>query len=151
MSNKKLIYVASSWRNNQQQYLIKLLRELGHEVYDFKNPLPGKSGFGWSEMDTNWLNWSPAIYLDYLNNDLANTGFALDWNAMEWADTGVLLLPCGRSAHLEAGYFVGSKKDLHIVLSDDKFEPELMYKMTKNIYVSLEDFEKQWRNKYGKT
>jgi hypothetical protein len=101
MSNKKLIYVASSWRNNQQQQLVKFLRELGHEVYDFKHPLPGTSGFGWTKMDANWLNWSPAVYLDYLDHALANTGFALDWNAMEWADTCVMLLPCGRSAHLK--------------------------------------------------
>jgi hypothetical protein len=65
---------------------------------------------------------------------------------MEWADTCVLLLPCGRSAHLEAGYFVGAGKELNIVLSNEKFEPELMYKMTNNIYVSLNDFENKWRN-----
>ena len=46
---------------------------------------------------------------------------------MQWADTGVLVMPCGRSAHLEAGYFVGAGKRLIILINDS--EPELMYKM----------------------
>lgn len=141
----KKIYVASSWRNKQQQYLVNLLRELGHEVYDFKHPAPGESGFGWSRMDENWLSWTTEIYLKHLYYPLANRGFMLDWEAMEWADTCVLLLPSGRSAHIEAGYFIGSKKELHIVLSNEDFEPELMYKMTDFIYPSIEDFEKKWR------
>lgn len=32
------IYVASSWRNVFQQDVVDILRDLGHEVYDFKNP-----------------------------------------------------------------------------------------------------------------
>jgi hypothetical protein len=37
------IYVASSWRNAEQPEIVGLLRDLGHEVYDFKNP-PNRSG-----------------------------------------------------------------------------------------------------------
>lgn len=35
------IYVASSWRNVFQQDVVDILRNLGHEVYDFKNPHMG--------------------------------------------------------------------------------------------------------------
>jgi nucleoside 2-deoxyribosyltransferase len=54
-------------------------------------------------------------------------GFMNDFEAMQWADACVLVMPCGRSAHLEAGYFVGAGKPLYILLSDG--EPELMYRM----------------------
>ena len=56
---------------------------------------------------------------------------------MEWADTGVLLLPCGRSAHLEAGYFVGANKDLFVCILELP-EPELMYRMATKICVGLD-------------
>ena len=46
---------------------------------------------------------------------------------MEWADAFVLLMPCGRSAHLEAGWAIGAGKPTAILLSAG--EPELMYKM----------------------
>ena len=49
------IYVASSWRNEYQQEVVKVLRELGHEVYDFKNP-EGRTGFQWSAIDKDWQN-----------------------------------------------------------------------------------------------
>lgn len=32
------IYVASSWRNTHQPEVVAKLRELGHEVYDFREP-----------------------------------------------------------------------------------------------------------------
>ena len=45
------IYVASSWRNVFQQDVVDILRDLGHEVYDFKNPPHGNGGFQWSDID----------------------------------------------------------------------------------------------------
>ena len=45
------IYVASSWRNVFQQDVVGILRDLGHEVYDFKNPPHGNGGFQWSDID----------------------------------------------------------------------------------------------------
>lgn len=45
------IYVASSWRNPFQQEVVNILRDLGHEVYDFKNPPHGNGGFQWSDID----------------------------------------------------------------------------------------------------
>lgn len=58
---------------------------------------------------------------------------------MKWADVCVLVMPCGRSAHLEAGWFVGAGKPTLILLENG--EPELMYRMvgTNNICVSLID------------
>lgn len=50
------IYVASSWRNSFQQDVVKFLRDVGHEVYDFKNPPHGRGGFSWSDIDKNWEN-----------------------------------------------------------------------------------------------
>ena len=131
---RKKISVASSWRNRFQQSVVGLLREHGHEVYDFKNPAPGNNGFRWSEIDGNWENWDDAHYLLALKHPIADKGFALDWGAMQWADVGVLVLPCGRSAHLEAGYFVGAGKPLYIVLGDENpVVPELMYKMATRV------------------
>ena len=131
------IYVASSWLNGYQPAVVTLLREGGHEVYDFRHPLPNENGFDWRDVDPTWRSWSTEEYRDYLDHPLSCHGFANDWNAMEWADTGVLLMPCGRSAHLEAGYFVGARKPLYILLFGQR-EPELMYKMsTGGVFSSL--------------
>ena len=55
-----------------------------------------------------------------------------------WADVCVLVLPCGRSAHTEAGWFAG-KGLKTIVYMPEKQEPELMYKLFHAVVGNLED------------
>lgn len=132
------IYVASSWRNPRQPFVVQALRETGHEVYDFRHPSVGDEGFHWSWIDQDWQGWTAEEFRDSLEHPVAVKGFGNDFAAMEWADTGVLLLPCGRSAHLEAGYFTGAGKQLFILLGGPG-EPELMYRMATRICVDLDE------------
>ncbi len=131
------IYVASSWRNTAQPEIVKALHFDGHSVYDFKNPRPGDCGFHWSAIDPKWQDWTPAQYRDALDHPIAKSGFASDFNAMKWADTFLLVLPCGRSAHLELGWACGQGKQTLILL--DKMEPELMTKMVDHICTTLNE------------
>lgn len=126
------IYVASSWRNPHYPAIIEALREAGHDLYDFRNPAPGNEGFGWRSIDPDWEAWSPAKYVELINHPIARAGFDLDKAALDWCDTCVLVLPCGRSAHLEAGYAAGQGKRVIFLLHPDKFEPELMYLLGGN-------------------
>ena len=138
MSESIKIYVASSWRNPFQADVVKALRGEGHEVYDFKNPWGEEDkGFHWTEIDPEWKSWSPSRFRTALDHQIAVKGFDTDFGAMEWADACVLVMPCGRSAHLEAGYFVGAGKPLYILLSDG--EPELMYRMASEVCVNLDE------------
>lgn len=131
------IYVASSWRNPIQPIVVTMLRTLGHEVYDFRNPRPGDDGFHWSEVDPEWKGWEPAAFRDCLSHPTAQAGFASDFDAMQWADTFVLVLPCGRSAHLEAGWAIGAGKPTCIILHRVGFEPELMYLLAAEIVTDI--------------
>ncbi len=133
---KMKIYVASSWRCLMQPAVVHLLRAAKFEVYDFRNPREGDKGFGWSQIDPKWKTWAAEQYCNGLDHDLAQSGFKSDFDAMKWADCCVLVLPCGRSAHLEGGYFVGANKPLHIYIPEQDFEPELMYKMANSISTS---------------
>ncbi len=122
------VYVASSWRNAIQPAIVDRLRAVGHQVYDFRHPAPGDEGFHWSEIDPDWLDWTPRCFAEMLRTSpIARYGFGHDQAALDWCDTCVLVLPCGRSAHLEAGYAAGQGKRVIVYLHPDKFEPELMY------------------------
>lgn len=122
------IYVASSWRNEIQPQVVAALRAAGHEVYDFRHPAPSDDGFSWSEIDRDWKAWTPEAYVRGLEHPAAQRGFNFDMTALDGADATVLVLPCGRSAHLEAWYTAGQGKPV-VILLDPTFEPELMYKM----------------------
>ena len=134
------IYVASSWRNEYQQDVVKFLRERGHEVYDFKNPPHGNGGFSWSDIDENWSKWDTSQYRDALSHPIAEYGFNSDFDGMKWADICIMVLPCGRSANTEAGWMKGSGKKV-FVFSPIKQEPELMYKLYDLITDDLIEIE----------
>lgn len=143
------IYVASSWRNDIQPQVVNALRLAGYEVYDFKNPRPGNHGFHWSEIDPNWKNWTPQEFIKCLSHPIAECGFASDMTALRECDICVLVLPCGRSAHLEAGWAAGAGKKVFILIPEE-IEPELMYKMTdgqctdiNELVVLIEQHEKR--------
>lgn len=135
----KRIYAASSWRNPLQPEIVDALRRHGHQVYDFRNPPSGIKGFAWSEIDPNWQSWSARRYRELLTtHPIAARGFLSDLRGMQWADTCLLILPCGRSAHLEAGWFCGQGKRC-VVLTRDGEEPELMALLATDICVSMNE------------
>lgn len=119
------MYVASSWRNAHQPSVVAALRDAGFEVYDFRHPEPGNDGFSWSEIDPAWQSWTPEHYREALTHPVAEHGFGRDFGAMQWADTCVLVLPSGRSAHLEGGWMAGTGRRLYVLMLEPQ-EPELM-------------------------
>lgn len=61
-----------------------------------------------------------------------------DLRAMQWAEVGLLVLPCGRSAHLELGWMAGRGKRT-LILTEDGQEPELMALLADKICVSIDE------------
>ena len=123
------IYAATSWRNTHHERIVALLRE-EHRVYDFRHPsVDGpigapEEGFSWREIDPNWQKWTPQQYREAMKHPIAQQGYRSDSQAMIWADACVITLPCGRSAHLEAGWMMGRGKPTAVYL------PPVYYKCT---------------------
>lgn len=144
---KKKVYAASSWRNEHFDSLVKELRLLGYDVYDFKHP-EGGSGFHWDKIDKNWQGWTMQEYREALKNEYARFGFNRDFDAMRAADICVLCLPCGRSAHLEAGWMKGAgKKVMAFIPPSVRIEPELMYGLLDGISLSIQDLARMMEGK----
>jgi hypothetical protein len=125
------IYVASSWRNRYQPGVVALLRELGCEVYDFRNPTDGDHGFSWSQLPGQGAYEhgdavSGETLREMLAHPISQRGYALDIGAVRWCDVGVLVLPSGRSASWEFGNIMGQGKP-GILYMPEPCEPELMY------------------------
>ena len=119
------IYVASSWRNQYQPEVVRFLRDMDCEVYDFRNP-PNGSDFGWEQINGDWKSWTTAQYREALAHPIAQAGYAADIGAVRACDACLLVLPSGRSASWEFGYAMGQGK-AGAVLQFEHQEPELMY------------------------
>jgi hypothetical protein len=144
------IYVASSWRNSFQPQVVATLKAHGHEVYDFRNPTEGNKGFHWSEIDPEWKSWSVEEYVEALDHPVAEAGFKMDYDALNWCEACVGVMPFGRSASLELGYACGAGKLTAIVLHDG--EPELMVKMVDHLIPgidALSGYAIAWADPHG--
>jgi hypothetical protein len=145
------VYVASSWRCVRQPEVVRALRAVGNDVYDFKHPAEDDHGFGWKEVATETQLRDPRQYRDeVLATAKARAGFETDMRALRSAEATVLVLPCGRSAHLELGYAVAAGQRTFVLLDEKVDEPELMYLMCSGICLTIEEVVKElrrpWRN-----
>lgn len=140
MGRPEFVYVASSWRNPIHIAVCAALKASGVAHYDFKNP-EGGTAFHWSHVmpSYNHETCDEKEYLEALTHPVSEAGFQADFAAMEKADACVLVLPCGRSAHLELGWFVGQGKRTAVLLDGPVVVPELMYKMVDYLSPSLFD------------
>lgn len=122
------IYIASSWKNYQiVRQLSGLLQAEGHEVYDFTDE---KKHFAFNALDIPRFTGKSRDEIDWLEfNECRETmmAFKTDKAGLDWADAVLMVLPCGRSAHIEAGYAVGQGKPLIIYGDLPKGEFETMY------------------------
>lgn len=132
------VYVASSWKNGHQPFVVRALRAMGHDVYDFRHPVPGDDGFHWTQVTDQPKPWSGAVLRQVLDHPIARDGYAKDMGALATCDACVLVLPCGRSAHLELGWAAGALKPTAVLMLEPD-EPELMYLMTGRVCSSIDE------------
>ena len=129
------IYVSSSWKNEHQPILVEELRKRGHEVYDFRHP------YGRNDRNV-WETYFERLgMLEHYNEGAIGSvefGKALEdkevlkrfndhYTGMVNADVCILLLPCGRSSHVEAGFMKGLGKHVIVLDTSANVIPELMY------------------------
>lgn len=148
MTDKIQIYVATSWRNPFHAELVRMLRDAGHGVYDFKAEA---TAFDWREVlppdataPAPYSQPTPpkplltaAAFRRMLDNPKARAGFDADMNALKRADVVVAVQPFGRSAALELGWAAGAGKHTAVLLADHQ-EPELMLLAADELFTTYQ-------------
>lgn len=110
--------------------MAELLRSEGHLADAFCDE-ENRVSFNWSElfgiMDREGVDITELNAKDMMKHWRVQAAFKEDKKYLDWSDAVVMLMPCGRSAHLEAGYAVGCGKKLYIVGGFEKGEFDVMY------------------------
>lgn len=123
------VYIASSWRNRLYETLREQIKQLGHEVLDWQRgeqPLPS-----WTAASEEFADavkhgyWPAKLAKKALEHPRAKEAHKLSADLLQKADALLLLTPCGRSAHYEAGIAEARGLPRAIYLSDG-VEPEVM-------------------------
>lgn len=126
------IYMASSWKiASLVKCIAEILRLNGLEVDCFCDESTGRFSFSFDQLpaESKLMNGSEIFSLFVVLR-----AFQEDRKWLDWADACVLVLPSGRSAHLEAGYAVGRGKKLYIIGDLKPGEWDVMYGFAERIY-----------------
>lgn len=126
------IYLIGALKNREIMNLAERLRAEGHEVFDdWMTPGP--------EADSYLLEWAKNRKLSYkeaLNSYAATHIFEFDKSHIDRCDTGILVMPGGRSAHLELGYMVGTGKQGFILFDVEPDRFDVMYRFATDVFFS---------------
>ena len=136
------IYIATSWKmEGVAKAVAQRLRTEGHEVDCFCDPSSGRYVFHWTEFVNTEEELQKYDALSFLADHRTQRAFREDKGYIDWCDAVVMIHPCGKSAHLEAGYAKGSGKKLYMWGRFPMGEFDVMYGFADGIF-RLDNFEK---------
>ena len=129
-------YVASRWRNKDQvELVVNGLRAKGKTVYSF---LENKHSLMEVTDDPEETMKKHENTKDWWHNKNMKHMFEEDMDGIRFAKNVVLLLPAGKSSHIEAGVAYGMGKQT--ILIGEQKEAESLYFIFKEHYNTIEDF-----------
>lgn len=134
-------FIASRWRNKDTVLeLTKKLRAKGKSVYCFIEG-DGKA------YELKNADQEPEEFMrvlenipDWRNDFRVREVFDVDMNALKDSECLILLLPAGKSAHLEAGVAYGMGKKC--ILVGEQQETESLYLIFDEMYSTMDEFIK---------
>jgi hypothetical protein len=126
------LYIASSWKNvDIVNQWAAALRDRGHEVDAFCDPRTGRQVY---DAATAGQSERKMTAVEMVASKRGQLCFEEDLKWLDWADAVVMLLPCGSSAHLEAGYKKGQGGKLFIVGMFCRGEWDVMYGFADGLF-----------------
>jgi len=129
------IYIATSWKNEElAKRVAGTLRLDDHEVDCFCDPRTGRYVFHWSELVEHEEDLKNYDAISFLEDKRTQKAFMVDRAHLDWCDAVVMIHPCGKSAHLEAGYAKGAGKLLFMWGKFPKGEFDVMYGFADGIF-----------------
>ena len=139
------MYLIGSLRNPEIPVIGEYLRVgTGFEIFD--------QWWTASEDADDWLRdyfrFRKLGYKDAIHSYAAKHIFDFDQYHLNRADIGVLVMPGGKSAHLELGYLVGQGKPCYILFDREPERVDIMHNFANNVFFSKEELLNELKLKH---
>src|SRR3990167_3689056 len=108
------IYLIGSLRNPDIPAIGNALRKEGYDVFDDWHAAGPHADDEWKRYEQQ----RGRDYLQALSGYAARHVFDFDYRHIIMSDVGVLVMPAGKSGHLELGFMLGQGKPGYILLQD---------------------------------
>lgn len=131
----KLIYLIGSLRNPDVPHIGNRLRAKGFEVFD--------DWFAGGKIaDDEWQAYETvrgSSYRNALAGYAARHVFEFDLHHLARSDLGLLVLPAGKSGHLELGWLLGRGTPGYVLFDKEPERWDVMYQFANDVFVDLGD------------
>ena len=130
-----MIYLVGSLRNPRVPAVAARLRDHGHLVFD-----------DWyaagPEADDRWRDYERGrqhSLAQALSGKAAQHVFAFDHKYLQLAETVVMLMPAGKSGHLELGWALGQGKRGYILFEEEPERYDVMWAFATGVCTKVEN------------
>lgn len=130
------IYLGGSLRNPAIPEIGKCLRLHGFEVFDDWFAGGPHADDCWRDYEKN----KGSTYRQALYGYAARNIFQFDKKHLERCDAFVLVMPAGKSGHLELGFVSGLGKPTFILFDQEPERWDVMYQFADDIFFSVANF-----------
>lgn len=128
-----MIYLIGSLRNPAIPQIANAIREHGYEVFD-----------DWyaagPEADDYWQKYENArghSIVEALTGFAARNVYTFDRRHLDLANAAVLVLPAGKSGHLELGYMLGCGKRGYVLFHEEPERYDVMYQFASGVFTEF--------------
>jgi hypothetical protein len=130
-----IVYLIGSLKNPRVPEVAAVLREHGYDVVDdWYAPGP--------DADDYWQAYERQrgrTFREALKGLHARHVFEFDKYHLDRCDIAILVMPAGRSAHLELGYAIGRGKHGFILLDREPERFDVMYAFPKDVVYTVDE------------
>jgi nucleoside 2-deoxyribosyltransferase len=134
--NQKSIYLIGALQNLLKvQKFGNKIRTLGFDVFDDWSS-PGPEADQWWRTYEKGKNHS---YKEALNGYACKHIFEFDKFHLDRCDMGLLMMPAGKSGHLELGYLIGQGKPGFILFDKEPKKYDIMVRFATEIFFSQKE------------
>jgi hypothetical protein len=136
------IYLIGSLRNNEVPLIGKRLRDCGFDIFDDWFSAGERADDSWKEYEIKrGRNYSEA-----LEGFAAKHVFQFDKYHLDTSNAGILVLPAGKSGHLELGYLAGQGKPTFILMPqvvESELRWDVMYQFATRVCFDVDELENE--------
>lgn len=133
------IYLIGSLRNTEVPLIGDKIRQAGFEAFDQWYSAGPEADDHFKQYHIDRGN----SYAEALKSYAAKHIFSFDKFHLDRCDAAILILPAGRSCHIELGYVIGQNKPGYVLLDNEEARWDLMYQFATGIYSNLDDLIKE--------
>ena len=128
-----VVYLIGSLRNPAIPAIAERLREEGYDTFDDWMAAGPNADDSWRDYERARGN----SYQEALSGYAAQHVFNFDKYHLERADIGILVLPAGKSGHMEIGWLLGKGKPGYILLDKDPDRYDVMYNFATGVFDNI--------------